>query len=234
MVRQLDKQHVQLLPGVGKVRCRTVPAFARATAIRPSYQPGQYISAGPFPHLIDIWRAGAPSINFIAPDIYFPNFAEWTERYTRHGNPLFIPEALHSPEAAVNALYAFAEHDAIGFCPFGIESITGMAESLLAESYGVINESGDVSRGPQAPAGGLVIQLGTDEFLFAGIGITITFRSPEPGEQVGIVTAESGRFVDGQWRNRLWNNGDQTHQGRHLRLVPGQFDIQRVKLYRYR
>jgi hypothetical protein len=29
-------------------------------------------------------------------------------------------------------------------------------------------------------------------------------------------------------------NGDQSHQGRHLRLPPGEFGIQRIKLYRYR
>jgi hypothetical protein len=29
-------------------------------------------------------------------------------------------------------------------------------------------------------------------------------------------------------------NGDQTNQGRHVRLGAGKFDIQRVKLYRYR
>ncbi|MDQ8188422.1 DUF5597 domain-containing protein, partial [Pelagicoccus sp. SDUM812002] len=244
----------------------------------------------PLPHLIDVWRAGAPSIDFIAPDIYFPNFTEWAERYTQSGNPLFIPEALRSNEASVNALYAFAEHDAIGFCPFGIESISGTSKNLLTDSYhiaaqlepiilehqgkdsmrgflqisaaqkkpqqirlgdyemhvkfeyaappsladGVINESGDISRGPRVPAGGLVIQTGEDEFIFAGIGITITFDSLIAGEEAGIVYAESGEYVDGEWENRLWNNGDQTHQGRHVRLVPGQFGIQKVKLYRYR
>ena len=29
-------------------------------------------------------------------------------------------------------------------------------------------------------------------------------------------------------------NGDETHQGRHLRLVPGEFSMQRIALYRYR
>ena len=31
-----------------------------------------------------------------------------------------------------------------------------------------------------------------------------------------------------------WLNGDQTRQGRHVRLEPGRFALQRVKLYRYR
>ncbi|SMF65805.1 Beta-galactosidase GanA [Alteromonadaceae bacterium Bs31] len=267
-----------------------LPMFVNAALVRPGYEPGQHISAGPLPHLIDVWRAAAPSIDFIAPDIYYPNFTEWTERYTRSGNPLFIPEALRSNEASVNALYSIAEHDAMGFSPFGIEGIADVPADLLSKSYslveqleplimahqgkgsmrgflqineqqrapkqirmggyemhikfeyapppsladGVINEAGDVSRGPRVPAGGLVIQLSEDEYIFAGIGITITFDSTLPNEQAGIVYAESGEYVGGRWKNTLWNNGDQTHQGRHVRLVPGQFGIQKVKLYRYR
>ena len=43
-----------------------------------------------------------------------------------------------------------------------------------------------------------------------------------------------GKYVNGQWAPGRWLNGDQTHQGHHVRLVPGEFDIQRVKLYQYR
>ncbi|WJG09535.1 DUF5597 domain-containing protein [Aliiglaciecola sp. LCG003] len=266
-----------------------LPMFVNAALIRPGYQPGQYISAGPLPHLIDIWRAAGPAIDFIAPDIYFPNFTYWTERYTQSGNPLFIPEALRNNDASVNALYAIAEHSAMGFSPFGIESIEEVAGALLSQSYdllaqleplilahqgkptmrgflqisdqqkapqqirlgkyemqvkfeyapppslanGVINESGDISRGPKMPSGGLVIQLSENEFIFAGIGITITFDSLMANQQAGIVSAQSGRFEQGKWQNLLWNNGDQTHQGRHVRIEPGQFGIQKVKLYRY-
>ncbi|HEX2452109.1 MAG TPA: DUF5597 domain-containing protein [Vicinamibacterales bacterium] len=265
-----------------------LPMFVNAALIRPGYQPGQYPSAGPLPHLIDVWRAGAPAIDFIAPDIYFPTFVEWTRRYVRSGNPLFIPEALRSPDAAVNALYAFAAHDAIGFSPFAIESIGEPAAGLLAASYdavdqltplilehrgrgtmtGLLQENPD-SRQPQQlrlngyvlaasfersspasladgglapsdaaattwPAGGLVIATGPDEFLFAGIGVTVTFAVADAGWQAGILSVEEGRFVNGKWQNLRWLNGDQTHQGRHLRLEPGRFTIQRIKLYRYR
>jgi Beta-galactosidase len=267
-----------------------IPMFVNAALIRPGYEPGQYVSAGPLPHLIDIWRAAAPSIDFIAPDIYFPNFVEWTERYTRSGNPLFIPEALRNEFASVNALYAVGEHNAIGFSPFGIESISGPAASYLSKSYdilrqleplisteqtkramrgllqisdeqrapqqirlghyemhvsfeyatpppladGVINESHDISRGPRVPAGGLVLQLSDDEFIFAGIGLTITFDSLDANEEAGIVSAATGVYQNGKWKTLLWNNGDQTHQGRHVRLVPGEFTMQKVRLYRYR
>jgi beta-galactosidase GanA len=49
--------------------------FANAALVRPGHQPGQYPSGGPLPHLIDVWRAAAPSIDFLAPDIYFPTVA---------------------------------------------------------------------------------------------------------------------------------------------------------------
>ncbi|MBL9207029.1 MAG: DUF5597 domain-containing protein [Opitutaceae bacterium] len=286
----------QAVTAAGKAEL-ALPMFANAALIRPSYQPGQYPSAGPLPHLIDVWRAAAPALDFLAPDIYFPNFMHWARLYTRSGNPLFVPEALRSPEAAVNALFAFGAHDAIGFCPFAIESNTEPASGYLAASYdlvrqltpllvekqgrgltaGLLQESTD-NRQPQqlrlgqwifqvsferaappsladglavvvgtensalagggragaAPAGGLMITLGDDEFLFAGIGVTITFASSEPGQQAGILSVSEGRFVNGKWTHERWLNGDQTHQGRHVRLEPGRFCLQRATLYRYR
>jgi beta-galactosidase GanA len=37
-----------------------LPMFVNAALIRPGHMPGQYPSAGPLPHLIDVWRAGGP------------------------------------------------------------------------------------------------------------------------------------------------------------------------------
>ena len=45
-----------------------LPMFVNAALIRPNYQPGQYPSAGPLPHIMDIWRAGGPRIDFFSPD----------------------------------------------------------------------------------------------------------------------------------------------------------------------
>jgi hypothetical protein len=84
------------------------------------------------------------------------------------------------------------------------------------------------------PSGAIVIQLGRDEFLFGGIGVTVTFAAPTPGDPViGILNCAEGRYEDGEWKHIRWLNGDQTHQGRHLRLEPGRFTLQRIKLYRY-
>jgi beta-galactosidase GanA len=268
-----------------------LPMFVNAALIRPGYQPGQYPSAGPLPHLLDVWRAGAPRIDFLSPDIYFPNFIEWARRYQVSGNPLFIPEIQLGPQNSVQALYAFGRHDAIGFSPFSIESAEGPTAALLTAGYdlveqltplivehqgkgemaGLLPENLELQRVPQrvrlngyalnvtyerpaaappaqanpgaappaqtsdAPTGGLVIATGPDEFVVAGTGLVIVFEADSPGAPlVGIMSAQEGKYVNGQWTPGRWLNGDQTHQGRHIRLPSGRFDIQRVKLYRYR
>lgn len=48
-----------------------LPMFVNAALIRPGYAPGQYNSGGPLPHSMDIWKAAAPQLDFLAPDIYF-------------------------------------------------------------------------------------------------------------------------------------------------------------------
>jgi beta-galactosidase GanA len=278
--------YTQRVAAAGKAEY-DLPMFVNAALIRPGYLPGQYPSGGPLPHLMDVWRAAAPAIDFLAPDIYFPNLAEWSRRYARPGNPLFIPEAQRGAEASVNAFYALAQHDAIGFAPFGIESISGDAATALARSYELLgalaptllaSQGRGVMAGllpetpaqpqpqqvllggyalhvtyerqagpsiadgavpsppaPPRPAGGLVVTTAPDELLFAGTGMTVTFSVAGPAHAVvGILSAEEGTFADGQWIHRRWLNGDETHQGRHVRLEPGRFSVQRVRLYRYR
>jgi len=119
-----------------------LPMYANAALIRPGYLPGRYVSAGPLPHLIDVWRAASPSTDFIAPDIYFPNVAEWTDRYTRSANPLFIPEARLTTQAAVDAFYVFGKHAAIGYSPFAIEGSSSEqgAGAALAKSYALLGQ----------------------------------------------------------------------------------------------
>ena len=114
-----------------------LPMYANAALIRPGYEPGRYVSGGPLPHLIDVWRAAAPSIDFIAPDVYFPNFADWTLFYARSGNPLFVPENALTAQSSINAFYAIAAHDAIGYSPFAIESSDADATSI-AQSYALL------------------------------------------------------------------------------------------------
>jgi beta-galactosidase GanA len=255
--------------------------YVNAALIRPNYKPGQYPSAGPLPHLMDIWRAGTPLIDFLSPDIYFPNFAEWCQKYHRSGNPLFIPEAGRGSDSAVNVFYAIGQYDAIGFCPFSIESIDNPENSPLAGSYDVLSQltplimenqgrgtmagvlldkdnqtqqiklgnyilnvchdytwawSSGAKESKQWPrVGGLIISMGPDEYVIAGTGIIVTFAPNSPGDELaGIVSIQEGKYENGRWIGGRWMNGDQSHQGRHLRLPPDNFGIQCVKLYRYR
>ena len=117
-----------------------LPMFVNAALIRPGYLPGQYPSAGPLPHLIDIWRAGAPKIDFLSPDIYFQNFAEWVRKYQRSGNPFSFLEALPGPVDSVNALYAIGQHDAIGFSPLSVESLDEATSDSLKQSYDLLTQ----------------------------------------------------------------------------------------------
>lgn len=42
------------------------------------------------------------------------------------------------------------------------------------------------------------------------------------------------RVLNGAWRVGRHLNGDQTHQGRHLRIPMHDYAIQRLELYTYR
>lgn len=83
--------------------------------------------------------------------------------------------------------------------------------------------------------GGLIIQIGQDEFLAAGRGVILRFvDATNSGDQVGIEQIVDGDFVNGQWVGERWLNGDESGQGRYLRLPPEKFSIQKIKVYRYK
>jgi beta-galactosidase GanA len=129
-----------------------------------------------------------------------------------------------------------------GLLPEGAEQ---RAPQQLRLGNNILNVSFDRpnSQTPTVLSGGLVIAVSPDEYVFAGTGLTVTFEAAgfgdklgdKPGDQqVGLLSVEEGKYVNGQWLAGRRLNGDQTHQGRHLRLEPGRFGIQRIKLYRYR
>jgi beta-galactosidase GanA len=272
------------LAKAGKARY-ALPMFVNAALNRTGRKPGEYPSGGPLPHLLDVWKVGAPSLDFLAPDIYFPNFSQLAKRFARADNVLFVPEANNAvnPQVSANAWYAFGELDSLGFSPFSIESL-GDAPNALSQTYAqlaqlaplilenrgrarlagfrpTLQEDGTVVETPAKAAlggfaftvsfvdpwigreqqaianhGGMVIHAGGDDFWFAGQGITVTFRGAGDGPPLaGIDFAEEGVFdASGKWIPGRRLNGDQTHQGRHLRLAPGNTQVQRVRFYRYR
>ena len=90
-------------------------------------------------------------------------------------------------------------------------------------------------------AGALIIQTDKNEFYLAGSGVVITFKNlSNPNLNVGILKAEEGKFVrkDSFGDNNMWKvirhlNGDQIHQGRHIRIFVDDYSIQRFELYNY-
>jgi hypothetical protein len=95
----------------------------------------------PMPDTMDVWRAGAPRIDMLCPDIYDYDYATMCAQFTRSGNPLFIPETRGFPpnNLATRVLYAFGRHDAIGFSPMGIERPV-VPDIELTTAYDVIRQ----------------------------------------------------------------------------------------------
>ena len=74
-----------------------------------------------------------------------------------------------------------------------------------------------------------------NEFYLAGSGVVITFKNlRNPDLIVGILKADEGKFENNKWKVIRHLNGDQTHQGRHIRIFLDNYSIQRFELYNYK
>ena len=238
-----------------------MPLYANAAMNSRGRRPGEYPSAGPLAHLIDFWHEGAPSIDLLAPDIYDTGFKSWCAQYAMPLRPqdggiiknrLFIPESRCCENSGVRALYAFGEHQALGFSPFAIdqastketESVT-QAYNLLRQVFNVkhilntwgllfdqedreriIDDDGVVmtcrhyftlpwdpraTDGTTWPEGGaMLIRLNKYDYLLAGSGVVIDFKTPTEKQQTEQKQlgedgfAEAGGSV-GQKANKCFN-----------------------------
>lgn len=287
-----------------------LPMYVNAAMNSRNRKPGEYPSAGPLAHLIDIWKCAAPSIDLLAPDLYDNGFVDWVAQYKLHNNPLFIPEIKLEPNDGVRAFYVFGQHDAIGFSPFSIEDAPDDGNYKLTKAYTKLDElmplitkyqgkeqmkgilfdqankekniewdgvtlsckhfftlpwdarATDGSVWPEG--GGIIIKLNKLEYIVAGSGIVIEFKYPDElkgfiqkklGED-GFIAAGGNTTDKEKWYSekrigigsvdevsidetgnmkylrRL--NGDQDHQGRHVRIGIDDFKILHVKLYEYK
>ncbi|WP_300791277.1 DUF5597 domain-containing protein [uncultured Bacteroides sp.] len=287
-----------------------LPMYVNSAMNSRNRKPGEYPSAGPLAHLIDIWKCAAPSIDLLAPDLYDNGFVDWVAQYKLHNNPLFIPEIKLEPNDGVRAFYVFGQHDAIGFSPFSIEDAPDDGNYKLTKAYTKLDElmplitkyqgkeqmkgilfdqankekniewdgvtlsckhfftlpwdarATDGSVWPEG--GGIIIKLNKLEYIVAGSGIVIEFKYPDElkgfiqkklGED-GFIAAGGNTTDKEKWYSekrigigsvdevsidetgnmkylrRL--NGDQDHQGRHVRIGVDDFSILHVKLYEYK
>lgn len=82
-----------------------------------------YPSGGAVQKMVGLWRALAPSIDMIGPDIYAddsPFYRDTMHAYHRTDNPLWVPETGRSDSFGKFFFYALGD-GAIGFSPFGVD-----------------------------------------------------------------------------------------------------------------
>ncbi|OUJ74635.1 GH35 family beta-galactosidase [Hymenobacter crusticola] len=255
-----------------------LPMYVNAALNRPGVVPGKYPSAGPLPHIMDVWLAGAPAIDILAPDFYNPNFQHWCDLYTRGANPLFIPEIRFEDGVAAKALFAFGNYNCLSFSPFAIEGSDTLKGAPIGKAYELIQQvsflvakhqpqnqvrgfllekdsaartttlgnyrltakheytlgwSLGAKKPSWSPGGGLIIAVAPDEFYVVGTGIVLTCEPIAKGKRAGYVSVDEGHFEGEKWVAGRRMNGDEDHQGRHVRIPGEEYSIQRVKLYAY-
>jgi hypothetical protein len=140
-----------------------LPMYVNCQLPAPGERAGEYPSGGPHPYYLEVYRVTAPTIDFYSPDIYWPNFEYWIDRFKFSGNAVFVPEA-RLESAAYNAFYAYGEARAFGFSPFAIENLQSAADAsdsgpTIKDVYEVLSSMSDVLLAHQAADGtrGLVL-----------------------------------------------------------------------------
>lgn len=154
----------------------TLPMYVNAQLPAPQERSGEYPSGGPHPFYLDVWRAAAPSVDFYSPDIYWPNFEYWVQRYEIPGNPIFVPEA-RLESSSFNALYVYGQARAFGFCPFGIDSLklpekSDDAKPAIMQTYELLDSIRELL--PAAQVSGMTR------------GLVLHTTSPRPTQTVAL------------------------------------------------
>jgi hypothetical protein len=169
-----------------------LPMYVNAQLPSLMERAGEYPSGGPHPYYLEIYRAMAPAIDFYSPDIYWPEFEYWVKRYEIRGNPIFIPEA-KIDSAAWNALYAYGAAKAIGFCPFGIDSVHPPAgpsdpEPAIVQVYAAISSLEDMLTAAQSAG--------------RTRGVVLHANSPRAKQSIAL-----GGYVFEASLSRAWSTG---------------------------
>ncbi|MEG3175397.1 DUF5597 domain-containing protein [Sphingomonas sp. RB3P16] len=128
-------QYMEALAGAGK-QALNLPMYVNAWLGPQQNQDraGLYPSGGPAKRVLDVWKAAAPSIDMLAPDIYVPDAKGPLADYDHAGNPLFVPE---SQFKTGDLFWAVGAHRALGYSIFGIED--GRVDGQLSQALALLN-----------------------------------------------------------------------------------------------
>ena len=150
--------------------------------------PGDYPTGGPVARMMDVYKAAAPTLVLLAPDIYVTDFEGTLVDFKRDDNPIFIPEARFD---AGNLFVALGKYDAIMFAPFGIED---KDDDQVFQAYHFLDDMTDMIAtaqqdgtiyGFRIPAGG------GDTHEMAGYDLQITQNRGQQGAfGTGTATAD--------------------------------------------
>ncbi|WP_103062557.1 DUF5597 domain-containing protein [Actinomyces qiguomingii] len=100
--------------------------------------PGQYPSGGPVAGVVDVWKAAAPTLALLGPDIYVDDVKGAVAGYVRADNALLVPES----RVAVGNLFWAVGSGAIGFNVFGVDDVR--PDGQFAAAYRLLAGAQDV------------------------------------------------------------------------------------------
>lgn len=118
--------YIDAVAAAGKA-VKPLPMYANAALTGSPFgwqDPNTYASGGPAHTVIDVYKAAAPHLDLVGPDIYNPDhkaYLGFLDAYTRADNPLFVPE---TGNARGYARYFFPTigRGAIGWSMFGMDA----------------------------------------------------------------------------------------------------------------
>jgi beta-galactosidase GanA len=118
-------RYVDQVAAAGQAQLK-LPMYANAALSDPFKEEGaQYgASGGPNWNVIDIWKAAAPHLTLLAPDLYDRDYAVYAkelDHYARPDNALFVPENGNAAEYS-RFLWLALGKGAIGWSAFGMDA----------------------------------------------------------------------------------------------------------------
>jgi len=120
-------RYIDRIAAAGKA-IKPIPMYVNAALPGDPFTwqgPNTYASGGPANTAIEVWKAAAPHIDVLAPDIYTTDhraYLGFLDAYDRPDNPLFIPET-GKTEGYARYFFEAVGRGAIGWAPFGVDGL---------------------------------------------------------------------------------------------------------------